>query len=395
MSRILIQNIGPLKDIDIDLKKINVFIGPQSSGKSTLIKIICFCKWVEKRALTTLNDEMISDRKALFDLLKTFHRLNETYFGSDSFFEYNSEYVHIHYSEGQIRVYYFPDFNINRNTTFPLERKVIYVPAERNIVSALPDVSKYSEANDNFLNFFYDWFGLKRHYSESSQLDILSMGITYYFDDKNKKDVVVLKNGQKLSLQYTSSGLQSVIPLLLLLDYLGEKIFKYKRPYSFETRSNIEKAIEERGWSDGTNKDLLDQFIQSREYHYTQFFFEEPEQNLFPSTQKELIEFLLDKCYVEGRQHELFLTTHSPYVLFTINNCILGSQVQQHSEELKDIPAMKSPVDPKDVGLWAIRDGKLENLQAEDGMLRANYFDETMGNIMNDHQNMLSFFDEE
>lgn len=392
MSRIIIQHVGPIKDVAIDLKKINVFIGPQSSGKSTLIKIICFCKWVEKRALTTLNDEMISDRKGLFELLKTFHRLNETYFGANSFFEYYSEYVHVEYVDGGVSVRYFPGYNYLSNENFPLERKVIYVPAERNIVSALPDVSRYSDANDNFLNFFYDWFGLRRHYTESDQLQVLSLGVSYYFDEKNKRDIVVLNDGQKLSLQFASSGLQSIIPLLLLLDYMGKKLFTSRRIYSFEARANIDKAIVERNLTD--NSQLL-RFMYSREYYFSQLFFEEPEQNLFPSTQKELIEYLLNFAFTGDRDHELFLTTHSPYVLFTINNCILASQVQQHAEELKEIPAMKSPVQPKDVGLWAIRDGKLENLQAEDGMLRSNYFDDTMGSIMNDHQNMLSFFDEE
>lgn len=391
MSHIHIQHVGPLKEVDIDLKKINIFIGPQSSGKSTLIKIICFCKWVEKRALTTLNDEMIVDKKALFELLKTFHRLNETYFGSDSFFEYYSEYVHVEYADGGVSVNYFPDYNHFSNDNFPLERKVIYVPAERNIVSALPDVSRYSNYDDNFLNFFYDWFGLRRYYTETDRLQVLSLGVSYYFDEKDKRDVVILKDGQKLSLQFASSGLQSIIPLLLLLDYMGKKLFSSRRIYSFEAKTNIDTAISERKLTD---KNQLVDFMISREYHFSQLFFEEPEQNLFPSTQKELIEHLLDFAFTDNRDHELFLTTHSPYVLFTINNCILASQVQQHAEELKDIPAMKSPVQPKDVGLWAIRDGKLENLQADDGMLCANYFDDTMGSIMNDHQNMLSFFDE-
>lgn len=34
--------------MDIELKKVNIFMGPQSCGKSTLAKIICFCTWMEK-----------------------------------------------------------------------------------------------------------------------------------------------------------------------------------------------------------------------------------------------------------------------------------------------------------------------------------------------------------
>ena len=48
MAHIIIKNIGPIKEVELDLNKINVFMGPQSSGKSTIAKIISFCLWVEK-----------------------------------------------------------------------------------------------------------------------------------------------------------------------------------------------------------------------------------------------------------------------------------------------------------------------------------------------------------
>ena len=47
MARLIIRNIGPIKDIDIELNKVNVFIGEQSSGKSTIAKIVSFCSWLE------------------------------------------------------------------------------------------------------------------------------------------------------------------------------------------------------------------------------------------------------------------------------------------------------------------------------------------------------------
>ena len=48
MAKLRIKNIGPLRDIDIELNRINIFIGPQSIGKSTLAKLISFCNWLEK-----------------------------------------------------------------------------------------------------------------------------------------------------------------------------------------------------------------------------------------------------------------------------------------------------------------------------------------------------------
>ena len=37
MVRLSVRNFGPLKNCEIYLKKINIFIGPQGSGKSTIV----------------------------------------------------------------------------------------------------------------------------------------------------------------------------------------------------------------------------------------------------------------------------------------------------------------------------------------------------------------------
>ena len=394
MSKIVIRNIGPLKNVEIDLKKINVFIGPQSSGKSTLVKIICFCKWVEKRALTTMSDELLVNKDDLIEeQLLTFHRLQEVYFTESSFFSYKNEHVSIVYKDEKVEVQRLSNLDNYSN-----ERKIIYIPAERNIVSALPDVTRYSDQSDNFLNFIHDWSTIKRYYPQSATLDILNLGVKFHFDKERDRDTVTLENGKELSLQNTSSGLQAVIPLVLLLDFLSVKQFGKKRVFSFDQRMNVEQALKER------ELDILEtpekiaeavRFMNSREYHFSQFFIEEPEQNLFPSAQRALIHHIVKACYTENRAHELFLTTHSPYVLFTINNCILASKMDPTNPELSSIEAMKVPIKPDEVGLWSIKDGELENLQDEDGMLRRNYFDDTMKEIINEHQNMLPFFDEE
>lgn len=54
MTHILIKNVGPIKNVELDLNKINVFMGPQSSGKSTIAKILCHCQWVEKQCFSDI-----------------------------------------------------------------------------------------------------------------------------------------------------------------------------------------------------------------------------------------------------------------------------------------------------------------------------------------------------
>ena len=79
MNRLIIRNVGPVKSVDLRLNKVNMFIGPQGSGKSTIAKILSFCSWLEK-----VNDA--TDHAALDGLIKrlgTFHHI-EDYFTDKS-----------------------------------------------------------------------------------------------------------------------------------------------------------------------------------------------------------------------------------------------------------------------------------------------------------------------
>ena len=75
MERLIIKNIGPIKNVDITLNKINVFIGAQSSGKSTISKILCHCQWIEKTCY--LNDKEFKNYNEVGEFYKTlveYHR---------------------------------------------------------------------------------------------------------------------------------------------------------------------------------------------------------------------------------------------------------------------------------------------------------------------------------
>lgn len=49
MATIQIKNIGPITDTGIiPLTSVMLVIGKQSSGKSTFLKILCFCRWMGK-----------------------------------------------------------------------------------------------------------------------------------------------------------------------------------------------------------------------------------------------------------------------------------------------------------------------------------------------------------
>ena len=48
MNKIYIKQFGPVQEADIDIdKEMQVFIGTQASGKSTVCKVIYFCQKLE------------------------------------------------------------------------------------------------------------------------------------------------------------------------------------------------------------------------------------------------------------------------------------------------------------------------------------------------------------
>lgn len=50
MATLRIQNVGPIADMGgIGLAPVYLFIGKRSSGKSTLLKILCACRWIDNQ----------------------------------------------------------------------------------------------------------------------------------------------------------------------------------------------------------------------------------------------------------------------------------------------------------------------------------------------------------
>ena len=91
MKRIVIRDFGPIKEADILLKDVNIIIGEQSIGKSCVLKVSCFCAWVEKRIEIEQNPKRFEKAGNFIEELVNFHRLNgyaheKTYIGYESDF---------------------------------------------------------------------------------------------------------------------------------------------------------------------------------------------------------------------------------------------------------------------------------------------------------------------
>jgi len=128
---------------------------------------------------------------------------------------------------------------------------------------------------------------------------------------------------------------------------------------------------------------------------------EEPELNLFPKTQLSLMYYLV-KAIQKNPKDTLVLTTHSPYILYALNNCILSYHVKDKLPKEISQKVNVPPINPQTVSVWSVNDGKIEGtnavdgtIQDENGLIRKNYFDSIMGELMDDFRTLLDYYGEE
>lgn len=451
MRHLTIRNIGPIKEIDIDLNKINIIMGPQSSGKSTITKIACYCTWVEKRVSLAQSFDFFLSENNFLNYLITFHKLEG----------YLQEYSEIYYCSSVVEFFYKykeqPKF-IWKNRYGYVKTKISYIPAERNIISLISDWKQVSLPNNNIRNFMADWNIARKSYTPEYHSKIECLNVEYYKDDSDI-DYVVTSDEHTVKLLNASSGQQSLIPLYILIEYFTNIVYKLEEEKSVEDKEEeeklkyilIEKAISnilqkegkkinDNQWWDyflevsleevkhTTNKEeikkavklALNSFIKNNNKkindvvkpyvmrymvtNYSSLFIEEPELNLFPLTQRDILYHIIKVIQRGDRKHNLFLTTHSPYILYALNNCMLGWLVKDKisEKELQKYPWQSSWVNPKWVSIWEIENGELRNIsqsynntiQDKEGLIGKNYFDDNMKELMEDFDTLLEYYDD-
>lgn len=424
MAHIVIKNVGPIKKAEFDLNKINVFMGPQSSGKSTIAKIISYCSWYEKNVILT--SKLTKD---FYKELLEFHNLEDNYFSETSYIEYKSNNIHIIFPGKDVKKLEVK-VSVSIDNVFKNE-KIEYIPAERNFVT-IPGIGKYNESRNNVLSFLYDWFEAKREIIKEKTFiyPIKSLNQNaYYYNQEEDSDNIIIENGTEIKLRNASSGIMSVTPLVIAFDYMLHTVYLKKRikspfeviniqskidNYDETTKERIKKLVDGiENLRSYLNKDLPLSFDEQdidkmqndlnkalgfdSDYNYSKVIIEEPELNLFPDTQKDLIYYMLSVLNQEEREHQLVLTTHSPYILFSLNNCMMGGLVKDKIPEDKrnEFESFHSWIDPKKVSIYEIHDGGLMPIQDEDGIIEDNYLNKAYKENSAEYLSLLNYYDDE
>ena len=381
MRHLIVRNIGPVKEAEIELKRFNFIIGPQSSGKSTVAKILSTCCWLEKEVTTTMNENAIKDADSFVSLMEDFHKMTD-YFdeGSEIIFETDVINISLRGKEFEVKL---------KEQELYKREKICYIPSERNSVT-LPELQGFEFGQTNLRSFLFDWYNAREFYGEENKTDILNLGVRYYYDpsEQKYKDRIEHVNGEtyKIPLGSASSGLQSVVPLQIMMQYYTNQYFNtFAEKTSFDsdakTRMIQDKVVDKYVLSvmyPGFNpaertklimeqnerihegnpeaRELLMKYREELERLTvpvrTSFIVEEPEQNLYPFTQISLLEAIVELCSDE-RSHGCTITTHSPFILNYLNVLI--------ERYYKNIPNQVK-LNPEELCSYSISEGRLSDL---------------------------------
>lgn len=328
MKKLFVESFGPVRKAEIELRDINLFIGEQSIGKSTLAKLITIltdyislCRLIIgahyswEIQLKAYNLDIYKDNK-----YKIIYDMNE-----------NNVNLHIEISskkfsssmlkEGKrvtskknivmelikLKPIFHDDLFIDiikkdqsnsevgkdNDELIEFMNNSLYIPAERNLYSVITKLLPAlhlakSTVSPNLLRFMVDLTNAKSTYP---LYEIPLLGISYKYDSEDY--YILLENQKEYPLSTASSGIQSSLPLLLVLQYA----------------------------------------INNREY--SSFVIEEPECNLFPEKQVELLKSIIS--LVKNDNRTLTITTHSPYLLSAMNNYLYaGTLMNDYGEKIRE-----------------------------------------------------------
>lgn len=326
MPRIRIKNIGPIVDTgDIELSAVMLIVGKQSSGKSTFMKILCFCRWIEKRIM--LDGENLLTKYTHYTRflkeLKKFHRLDDAFFSGESYIFYDGDCLSIEMDGVKTNA------KIRKKAGFKSERyntKICFIPSERNLVSVVQNIDKVyrSVDYDTIFNYLLEYHEAKKDYDVKHPLSIpFDDNMHYYYDKDSDSDRIVLENaGRTISPIYASSGIQSALPLAVLVNYVTGQVGKIPKSSLTDLTSLVAKLMLDEDKKDISADDVKN-VSRMYKYKFSQLYIEELEENLFPKSQFAMVKNIvgcIKKAYeVSAEKSCVVMTTHSPYVLTSLN----------------------------------------------------------------------------
>ena len=413
MQKIEIKYLGPVQELEMDIKDFNLLIGEQATGKSTVAKAIYFFRIIKSTltdylcqvydtALYNGNDVSDGFNKVLKKELKSIFI---------SLFGYSWDldkrlYLKYEYASG-----IWLDVKLNKNG----KRKYISVRYSPKLTQTLKDLEKealelfeqkpetttislaYASKErlrnyDNFKNsvnkIFDDYKETyyipagrsmltllvnNRSLLENDNLDLITRQFMQVIDNIHRVFEDGIRNVHKRYPDGERRFDVTKTAEMLISDLKGDYLYNAGKEYIVvEDEEEHSEKIPINVASSGQQEVLwlLNQlYILMLKKEKAFVIIEEPEAHLYPSLQSKVVEFI--SYFANINNSSILITTHSPYILTSVNTLYCAGKVIEknstYSKKVYDIIDSNCEIDPQKVTALKInKDKSILNLINEE-----------------------------
>tara|TARA_R110002049_G_scaffold70608_3_gene182355 strand:+ start:7711 stop:8946 length:1236 start_codon:yes stop_codon:yes gene_type:complete len=385
-EKLIIKNFGPIKSVDLDLGKITVLIGEQATGKSTVAKVLAVCRYFSY--IVNFSDKQ-NELDKFTNNLQFSNGLKD--WGINDYLKKDSEIIY----ENHLYTFEF-------KTDHVIEHETLATPNDlkKEFFETHTRIKANSKSFEDLLN---QLFSLRKDEIENDFFELLSWTPNENFFRLNVKKVMdnPLFVPAERGFQSLSVGKDSLLPDAIL-DELA-KINKIVRGYNTDIDITPLNIIfrNENGLSKikkSSNSDFHFLHLGASGYQSTipvylavkfnndlkinkgrTIIIEEPELNLFPLTQKKLVEFFIGS--INQYDNQFLLPTHSPYVLTTLSNLIYAHKIGsmgngKFEKEVDSIISKQAWINVNDIAVYYLNDGHPINMvNAEECIINLDNLD--------------------
>ncbi len=374
MERLIIQNFGGIKKFTFEIKKINILIGPQATGKSIVAKLLYFFKQFDKELINAVNknieikdfnnnlikkfinffpihsfpnsdfciryeiDTLFIEIKNAFSILNKEIEINYSNF-------YKEQYISLKPSAKEeiekkddikfprLRLFIYDRYyrELKRYSETQIYREQIFIPAGRSFFANIQsNIFSLISLNVNIDPFLIEFGAIYER--RKSIIDRNMIISNKYMKEKNaelfmnrRENILHGKYPREIDEMFINK-----MESILHSKYIRENENDY---LLHKDGRKLEILNTSSGQQETLPLLLMLNYLFSERRTPSSIFIEEPEAHIYPSTQKSLVELIAMVFKFSNSRYQFVITTHSPYILTSFNNLIQAGDIRTKIEK--------------------------------------------------------------